>query len=79
MAIAVPLSLRETLLPEEEISLRHLSHYLGDYDAFFIAPRGSTVGSGTAQASATSMSRRTSSALPCQPILSLEWPRCTAR
>ena len=43
VAIAVPLSLRETLLPEEEISLRHLSHYLGDYDAFFIAPRGSTM------------------------------------
>jgi hypothetical protein len=43
VAIAVPLSLRRDLLPDEEISLLHLCHFLGRYDKFLIAPAGTTV------------------------------------
>lgn len=39
VAIVVPLSDRPALLPDEEISLRHLRHYLGGYDTFAVAPR----------------------------------------
>lgn len=39
VAIVVPLSNRATLLPDEEISLRHLRHYLGHYDRIMLAPR----------------------------------------
>jgi Protein of unknown function (DUF5672) len=38
VAIVVPLSNRPDLSPEEEISLRHLRHYLGRYDIYMIAP-----------------------------------------
>lgn len=40
VAIVVPLSNRPTLLPEEEVSIRHLRHYLGRYDTYALAPRG---------------------------------------
>jgi hypothetical protein len=39
VAIVVPLSTRPSLDADEEISLRHLLHYLGKYDKFMIAPR----------------------------------------
>jgi hypothetical protein len=39
VAVVVPFSNRPTLLPEEEISLRHLKHYLGEYDKYVVAPR----------------------------------------
>ncbi len=35
VAIVVPLSNRTEFTPEEEISLRHLIHYLGGYDKYF--------------------------------------------
>jgi hypothetical protein len=38
VAIVVPLSNRATLLPDEEVSLRHLRHHLGAYDRFILAP-----------------------------------------
>lgn len=40
VAIVVPLSARTELTPDEEVSLRHLRHYLGHYDKFMIAPPG---------------------------------------
>jgi hypothetical protein len=39
VAVVVPLSDRPTLEPDEEISLRHLRHYLGRYDKYLLAPR----------------------------------------
>ena len=38
VAVVVPLSNRKELLPEEQISLRHLEHYLGRYDKYMVAP-----------------------------------------
>jgi uncharacterized protein DUF5672 len=43
VAIVVPLSMRPTLDPDEELSLRHLCHYLGGYEKYLIAPAGSQV------------------------------------
>jgi hypothetical protein len=43
VAIVVPLSNRSTLLDDEQVSLQHLRHYLGQYDRFMIAPRSLTV------------------------------------
>jgi hypothetical protein len=40
VAIVVPLSLRSELTSDEQISMRHLLHFLGDYDKYLIAPRG---------------------------------------
>ncbi|HEY0945972.1 MAG TPA: DUF5672 family protein, partial [Opitutaceae bacterium] len=40
VAILIPLSSRAELSPEEQVSLRHLHHYLGHYDRFFLAPEG---------------------------------------
>jgi hypothetical protein len=40
VAIVVPVSNRKELLPEEEVSLRHLVHYLARYDKYVVAPRG---------------------------------------
>ncbi len=40
VAIVVPLSNRAELLPEEEISYRHLVHFLGHYDKYVVAPEG---------------------------------------
>lgn len=39
-AVAVPLTTRPELTPDEQISLRHLEHYLPGYDKFFIAAEG---------------------------------------
>jgi uncharacterized protein DUF5672 len=39
VAVVVPMSNRSELTPEEEISLRHLLHFLGDYDKFVVIPR----------------------------------------
>jgi hypothetical protein len=39
VAIVVPLSLRPTLTPDEEISLRHLVHFLGKYDKYFVTAK----------------------------------------
>jgi len=40
VAIVVPLASRQEFLPEEELSLRHLCHYLGAYDKYLLAPVG---------------------------------------
>ncbi len=38
VAIVVPLSNREDLTEEEQISLKHLNHFLGRYDRYIILP-----------------------------------------
>ena len=38
VAIIVPMSTRSELSNDEEISLRHLSHYLGSYDKYLVLP-----------------------------------------
>jgi Protein of unknown function (DUF5672) len=40
VAIVIPLSTRQELLPEEEVSLRQASHFLGCYDKYLVAPEG---------------------------------------
>lgn len=40
VAVVVPLPLAPALTPDEEISLRHLVHFLGKYDKYFIAAQG---------------------------------------
>lgn len=40
VAVVVTLSDTETLTPDERISLRHLLHFLGRYDKYFVAPYG---------------------------------------
>lgn len=40
VAVVVPLSNRKEFTPDEEISLRHLMHFLGKYDKYFVAPKG---------------------------------------
>lgn len=42
VAVVVPLSDRDTLTPDEHISLRHVLRYLGRYDKYFVAPDGVT-------------------------------------
>jgi hypothetical protein len=39
VAVVVPLSNRPELTPEEEISLRHLTHFLGRYDKYIVVPK----------------------------------------
>ena len=39
VAVVVPLSTRSELTSEEQISLRHLVHFLGDYDKFLVVPK----------------------------------------
>jgi hypothetical protein len=39
VAIAVPVSKRQDLTPEEIVSLRHLEHFLGKYDKYTIAAK----------------------------------------
>jgi len=39
VAVVVPLSNRTDFTPEEEISLRHLMHFLGRYDKYFVIPK----------------------------------------
>lgn len=41
VAIIVPMSTRDDLTAEEEISLRQLRHYFGSYDKYLIVPDGS--------------------------------------
>ncbi len=43
VAIVIPFYARTNFLPEEELSLRQLCHFLGRYDKFLIAPFGSGV------------------------------------
>lgn len=43
MAVAIPMSLRNTLTAEELISLRQLQHYLGGFEAFFVLPESSAL------------------------------------
>ena len=38
VAVVVPLSTHPDLTPDEETSLRHLRHHLGDYDKFMVLP-----------------------------------------
>jgi hypothetical protein len=40
VAVVVPLSSRPSLTSDEEISVRHLEQFLGNYDKYFIAPKG---------------------------------------
>ena len=40
VAIVVPLSTRPSLTSDEEISLRHLEHFLGKYDKYLVTPAG---------------------------------------
>jgi hypothetical protein len=42
VAIVVPLSKRPTLTPDEEISLRHATHYFSRYDKYLVAPAGAS-------------------------------------
>src|SRR5215475_12526935 len=39
VAIAVPLCNRVELTPDEEISLRHLTYFLGKYDKYIVIPK----------------------------------------
>ena len=39
VAVVVPMSMRKELTQEEKISLRHLEHYLGNYDKFMVVPK----------------------------------------
>ncbi|HWO43947.1 MAG TPA: DUF5672 family protein [Candidatus Eisenbacteria bacterium] len=43
VAITVPLSTRKELTEDEQISLRHLVHYLGKYDKYLVVPDNMTV------------------------------------
>ena len=43
VAIVVPRPPRVDLLADEEISFRHLCHFLGKYDKYFVLPEGSPV------------------------------------
>jgi len=39
VAVVVPLSNRVELTPDEQISMRHLTHYLGKYDKYLVVPK----------------------------------------
>ena len=43
VAVVVPMTNRSELLPDEEISLRHLRQFLGNYDKFLVAPAGMNI------------------------------------
>lgn len=43
VAVVVPLSDKPGLTADEQVSLRHLTHYLGRYDRFVVAPASATV------------------------------------
>lgn len=43
VAIAVPVADRPDLLPDEEVSFRHLVRYLDEYDRYLIAPNGAKI------------------------------------
>jgi len=40
VAIVVPLSYRQELTADEQVSLRHLTHFLGRYDKYALVPKG---------------------------------------
>ena len=39
VAVVVPLSNRTEFTPEEHVSFRHLTHFLGKYDKYFVLPK----------------------------------------
>jgi hypothetical protein len=43
VAIVVPLSSRLELLPDEELSMRHLCRFLGGYDKYLVVPSGTSI------------------------------------
>jgi len=43
VAVVVPLSNRNYFTPEEQISLHHLTHFLGHYDKYLVMPKGLSV------------------------------------
>jgi hypothetical protein len=43
VAVVVPLSNREELTAEENISLRHLTHFLGKYDKYFVVSKSHSI------------------------------------
>ena len=43
VAIVVPASVRTELTPEEEVSMRHLLHFLSPYDKFLVTPPDASV------------------------------------
>lgn len=43
VAVVVPLSNRVDLTSDEQISLRHLNHFLGKYDKYMLAPKSLSV------------------------------------
>ena len=43
VAVVVPMSNRADLYPDEEISLRHLTHYLGRYPNYLVVPDGLSI------------------------------------
>ena len=43
VAIAVPVTDRPSLLPDEEVSFRHLVRHLAGYDRYLIAPKSATI------------------------------------
>lgn len=43
VAVVVPVSARPSFNADEELSLKHLCHYLGRYDKYFVVPAGSPV------------------------------------
>jgi hypothetical protein len=40
VAVVVPIYNRKEFTPDEQISLRHLVHFLGQYDKYLVAPKG---------------------------------------
>ncbi|MCP4418710.1 MAG: hypothetical protein GY805_18995, partial [Chloroflexi bacterium] len=42
-AIVTPMSNRAELTPDEEISRRHLVHYLGRYDKYLVVPQSLSI------------------------------------
>lgn len=43
VAVVVPMHNRNELTPDEQISFRHLTHYLKDYDKYLIAPESLSI------------------------------------
>ena len=43
VAVVVPTSAQLVLSPDEEISLRHLAHFLGKYDRYFVSPENAAI------------------------------------
>lgn len=43
VAVVVPMSNRATLMPDEEVSYRHLVHFLGRYDKYMVVPESLSI------------------------------------